>query len=158
LDKLSSRMTAIDNDYGTCERTEATLAIYNVDSDLVTQKLNIVPTSIQKIGVPRIMPSGVKRNGTMNTWLFSSDDCGMTSKDLRIHLTWLLDKIKPNESQLLEIQQVSGVKMAIRCRWESKYGDGGPTLWPEQMERMAKLNLEWTCSFSHYGSGLQIEE
>ena len=158
MDKLSSRFTPVDNNYGTCERTEATLAIYDVDPDLVTRKLQLIPTGSQKLGMPRIMPNGKEQIGSMNTWLFSSEASNRSSKDIRIHLNWLLDKIEPKEAQLQEIQQIQGVKMAIRCVWWSKYGDGGPTIWPEQMERMAKLNLEWTCSFSYYGPGLQIEE
>jgi len=156
MDNLSSRFTAINDEYGTCERTEATLAIYNIDPDVVTKKLNIICTSSQKIGIPKIMHGGVERIGTKNTWLYSSEGSDVKSKDLRIHINWLLDKIEPRRLQLKQLQQFLGVKMTIRCVWWSKYGDGGPTLWPEQMKRMAKLNLEWTLSFVFHDQGIDL--
>ena len=154
--KLSSRFTPINDEYGTCERTEATLAIYDLDPELVTKKLNIIPTYTQKLGVPRIMHHGVERIAKRNSWLYSSEGSDISSKDLRIHLNWLLDKIESVKLQLREIQQIPGVKMAIRCGWWSKFGDGGPTLWPEQMKRMAKLNLEWTLSFVYQAQGIEL--
>lgn len=158
MSKFDSRFTPIDDDYGTCEWTAATLAIYDIDPAIISTKLNITPSSSETIGKPRIMPSGVERIGTNHSWLFSTKQIELNSKDLRTHLNWLLDKIEPFETGLKELQQITGVKMAIRCSWRSKYGDGGPTLWPEQMERMAKLNLELTMSFLYEGYGLELSE
>jgi hypothetical protein len=150
MSELSSRFTPLDDDYETCEKTNVTLAIYHIDPDVVTSKLCLKPNTIQKIGVPRTMPSGVVRIGKMNSWLFSSEN-ELVSKDLRRHLDWILDKIEPISTQLIELQQIPKTRMALRCVWWSAYGEGGPTLWPEQMGRIAKLNLECTFSFSWYG-------
>ncbi len=87
--------------------------------------------------------------GRINTWLLSSRSWfrdipdPISSKDIRTHLDWLLRKIEPSTSQLLELQQIPDVKMSIRCSWWSNSKDfAGFALWPEQMEIMAKLNLE----------------
>jgi hypothetical protein len=147
---LSSRLTPINDLYPTCELTYATLAIGYIDPDLITKKLNLTPTRIQKKGIPRVMANGKTRIGNIDNWLLSSKN-EISSKDIRRHIDWLLDLIEPTTSQLLEIQLIDGVKMSIRCVWWSAHGEGGPTLWPEQMERMAKLNLECTFSFAWYG-------
>lgn len=151
MNEILSRMTPINDEYPTCERTEATLAIYNIDPDLVSKKIGVSPTSTQKKGIPKVMPNGSLHIGTIDNWLLSSEDY-VSSKDLRRHLDWILDKIEPFAEQLKELQQLPDVKMAIRVVWWSADGGGGPTLWPEQMERMAKLNLECTFSFAYYGN------
>lgn len=155
---MSSRFTPInDNDPG-CEKTNVTLCIYNIDPDLVTERLGIKPTTDQKVGVERIMPSGRKRIGHMNSWLLSSKSWfkaianPVSSKDIRTHLDWLLNLIEPSASQLLELQQMPDVKMVIRCSWWSTEKNGGSfALWPEQMEKMAKMNLECDLDISYYG-------
>jgi hypothetical protein len=149
MSEILSRRTPYDDQDACVDRTEATLAIYYVDPEIVSQKLNLIPTVSQKIGVPRIMPSGVERIGRINSWLYSSSHV-VSSKDIRRHLDWLLDRIEPSAIQLKELQALPGVKMSILCAWWSADGGGGPTLWPEQMERMAKLNLECDFSFAYY--------
>ena len=153
MNELSSRFTPIDDTDIDCDRTEATLAIYNVDPDLVTQKLGVTPSRSQKKGVPRIMRSGKQRIGRVNSWLLESEN-EVKSKDLRRHLDWVLDKVEPVVGQILEIQQYPNVKMSIRCVWWSAEAGGGsgPTLWPEQMRRMAQLNLECNLCFAYYGN------
>ncbi len=69
----------------------------------------------------------------------------MASKDVRPHIDWLLDALANSTHGLQTLQDHHEVKMAVVCEWWS-YGLGGPTLWPEQMSRLADLNLE--CSFS----------
>ena len=115
------------------------------------QKIGVSPTSVQKKGVPKVMPNGNVHVGTIHNWLLSSKD-SVSSKDLRRHLDWVLDRIEPFAEQLKELQQLPDVKMTVRCVWWSSDGGGGPTLWPEQMMRMAKLNLEFTVSFAYYGN------
>ena len=151
MNSLSSRLTPVHDLDSSCDFTRATLCIYNIDPDVVTQKIGVIPTDSQKKGVPGIMPSGVERIGRIDSWVLSSEDSNISSKDLRTHLDWLLDKTEPAAIQLQELQQIPDAKMAIRCVWWSAYGDGGPSLWPEQMERMAKLNLECGIRFAYYG-------
>ena len=38
--------------------------------------------------------------------------------------------------------------MTVNCIWYSRSGHGGPTLWPEDMADLARLNLE--CTFDVY--------
>lgn len=149
MNKVSSRFTPINDSDPDCDRTVATLAIYHIDPILVTQKLNLVPTGGQKKGFPKVMRSGKTEIGTIDSWLLSSEN-HTSSKDVRKHLNWLLDQIEPVAKQLKELQQLPEVKMTIWCVWWSASGGGGPTLWPEQMERMGKFNLECNFSFAHY--------
>jgi hypothetical protein len=150
MDLLSSRLTPIVDSYDTCEKTEATLCIYHIHPEIITQKLGIIPSSSKIKGILNRMPNGSERLWDMHNWLLSSED-DVSSKDLRKHLDWILDRIIPVSEQFLEFQQFPDVKMNMRCAWWSKYGDGGPTIWPEQMERMAKLNLECSLSILFFG-------
>ena len=158
MDKHASRMTPIDDNDPNCDKTDVALGIYNVDPDLVTEKLSIEPTFTSKIGVEGIMPSGARRVGRTNSWILASESWfrgvpnPVSSKDIRTHLEWLLTKLTPRCEQLLELQQIPGIKMRIICSWWSMEKDGGSfTLWPEQMEKMAQLNLECDFGISYYG-------
>jgi len=95
------------------------------------------------------MRSGRTVVGTVNSWLLTTEN-DVLSKDLRTHLSWLMDKIEPSGQALKELQQEPGIQMSVRCYWESAHGDGGPTLWPEQMKRMAELNLEISLTCADY--------
>jgi hypothetical protein len=76
-------------------------------------------------------------------WALSSEP-HVKSKDVRAHLDWLLAQLSNSHQGLLDLQQ-GEVVMGVNCPWWSLGGHGGPTLWPEQMRRLADLNLE--CSF-----------
>ncbi|OGO23028.1 MAG: hypothetical protein A2144_11685 [Chloroflexi bacterium RBG_16_50_9] len=152
MNQLSSRLTPINDLDISCDRAEATFCIYNIDPEFVTKKLNVMPTSSQKIGISRIMPSGKKRIGKVDSWLLSSEASHVSSKDIRTHLDWLLDKVKNAAAPIKELQEMPNAKMSIQCTWWSADGGGGPTLWPEQMKRMAKLNLECGFNFAYYGN------
>lgn len=149
VDKVASRRSPINDADPSCERTRATLCIYDVDPDLVTEKLGIEPTNSWKIGRAWVTPRGEKRVGRVNTWELESEGA-VLSKDLRRHLDWLLDRIEPAASQLTELQEIPGVTMTIWCTWWSAHLLAGPKLWPEQMRRMADLNLECLLCFSCY--------
>jgi hypothetical protein len=158
MNKMSPRLTPINDNDPECDKTHVTLCIYNIDPDLVTARLGIIPTICSKIGVERTMPNGSKQIGNINNWLlssiswFSSIPDPVSSKDIRTHLDWLLNKVEPSTSQLLELQELPDAKIVIRCSWWSAQKDGGCfTLWPEQMENLAKMNLECDFSISYYG-------
>jgi hypothetical protein len=150
MGKLSSRFTPIDDLDSSCSLTHATLCIYNIDPELVSQKIGITPTGKQKQGALSVLPDGSKKIGRINSWLLESKK-NVSSKDIRTHLNWLLIEIEPATERILELQQIFEVQMSIRCVWFSAEGGGGPTLWPEQMDRMAKLNLECCFAFAYYG-------
>ncbi len=143
-------LTPYNDEYETCESTYAVLCIYSgeIDPDVITQRLNIQPSEIDRIGLEHPPNSiGRKRIGKLNTWFLSSED-SIRSKDLRHHLDWLLEKVIPAKDVLKKLQKEPGIKMTISCSWWSAYGDGGPTLWPKQMGAIADLGLE--CGFDIY--------
>ncbi len=146
-----SRDTPIEDLDPSCERTEATLGIYNIDPDVVTNLMGIPPTGTRRKGVPREPPWGSRMLPGCDSWLLSSEGA-VTSKDTRTHLDWLLDKLEGAAEGLGRLQGLPGVKLTIRCSYWSTTGSGGPALWPEQMARMAELDLEWTFTFAALGN------
>jgi hypothetical protein len=126
-----------DDDYGTCEDTYATLHIDTGEEtpSLVTSKLKLSPSEFMEKGTLR---EGKYKN-RFNRWFLTSKGA-VKSKDSRRHIDWILDNLEPVKNELLELQL--SVKMDIGCFWLSTNGDGGPTLSPYQMRRLADLNLE----------------
>ena len=104
------------------------------------------PTTTYTIGEKKTNQFGDVKTVSVNSWLLSSENV-ITSKDLRHHLDWLLKTVEPARQQLRKVQQLPDIKMTTNCLWWST-GHGGPALWPEQMRRLADLNLE--CSFDIY--------
>jgi hypothetical protein len=144
--------TPYDDSYPTCERTCAELRVYTgeMDPDWVTQRLRVSPTRICKKGERKVNSLGRERVVKLNGWSLSSEGRS-SSLDLRRHLDWLLDKLEPGASQLRELQYVPGVTMYVTCTWWSAHAQGGPTLWPEHLRRLADLNLECQFDISFYG-------
>lgn len=152
-EKTLARHTPYDDAYGSCERTYAELRIYSgsMDPDAISGRLGITPTSVQRKGERKTNSLGRSREVPLNGWFFSSE--GKTaSRDLRRHLDWILDRVEPTKDQLAEIQSRVGVTMLINCVWWSAMGMGGPTLWPEQMRRIANLNLECSFELAFFGT------
>ena len=141
-----SRLTWIDHNYGTCDRTCAKLLIYPslLKHEDVTALLAIQPTEAQNKGdeIPTVRRT--IRVAKVTFWSISSE-AYVSSKDVRAHLDWLLDRLANSHDALRDLQQHHEVKMSVCCVWWSRGGHGGPTLWPEQMRQLAELNLE--CSF-----------
>jgi hypothetical protein len=118
----------------------------------VTELLGVSPT--RQVVAGEVSPPnslGRKRVGKINGWFLSSEG-HVESKDVRRHLDWLLAKLQQNPEALRKLQSAPGVRMSVECVWWSRYGDGGPTLWPEQMQALAALNLECGFDFAYYGA------
>jgi hypothetical protein len=96
------------------------------------------------------------RLGKVNVWLLDSEKF-VTSKDLRRHLDWIIATVYPSKTGLLQLQDRPDVKMDVSCVWWSRYGDGGPALWPEQMSALAELNLEISIAYSFYGTESEVD-
>lgn len=143
---VESRLTPYNDKYPTCERTCAELLIYpgSTDPDLVTTELGIRPTEITKKGATWRTAAGRTRTVPHNAWFLSSEG-KINSKDVRRHLDWLLGQLQTAQEGLRNLQSMPETKLAIKCVWWSARGQGGPTLWPEQMKMMAELGLE--CGF-----------
>jgi hypothetical protein len=121
-----------------------------MDPEIVTSQLGVNPTSLNKKGEKRVNSLGRTREVPLNGWFLSSES-DISSRDLRRHLDWLLDKIEPSAPQLSKLQTAPGLTMLINCIWWSATGQGGPTLWPEQMQRLAALDLECSFDISFFG-------
>lgn len=150
---IGSYFTPLNDFEENCERTDATLRIYSEEITplQVTELLGVAPTSSVTKG--QRIPTKVFdefRLGKVNGWFLSSEGV-VQSKDLRRHLDWLLDRLDGSAEGMRKLQQRQGVRMCVYCIWWSKYGGGGPNLWPEQMRRLADLNLECCFDFQHYG-------
>ena len=143
VDKTNSRQTPYDDCYGTCGRTDAKLLIYtgHIDPRWVGKLLDIEGACVSIKGQQVVNMLGRVREIKSNRWYLKTEGF-VESLDLRRHLDWLLEKVEPRARELKTLQQEEGIQMAISCVWWSVVGHGGPALWPEQMERLAKLNLE----------------
>lgn len=131
------------DDYQSCSRTYATLLIYpsGQHPDEITELLGIEPSRTSVKG-------GGLRGTNVNGWFLSSKDA-VISKDSRRHIDWILDGLERVSTKVKKLQN-SGALTAITCFWESVSGNGGPTLSPSQMRRLAELNLEiwWDVYFN----------
>jgi hypothetical protein len=152
MSNLLSRRTPYDDEYPTCEFTYAELRVYpgKLNPLSVTHHLGITPTSTRTKDERIVNSLGRERTVPMNGWFLSSEG-HISSKDVRRHLDWLLDNLEPFSDRLKELQELPEVKMSIECIWWSAYGQGGPTLWPEQMKRLAEMNLECGFDVSFFG-------
>jgi Domain of unknown function (DUF4279) len=150
---VDSRLTPLDDKYATCERTTATLRIAcgAMHPQQVTTLLNVEPTR-QTVRGERMQFSSRAKSyiPRLNMWLLDSEGV-ILSKDLRRHLDWIIGKVRPHRDALLSLQQLPDVKMDVTCVWWSQHGDGGPTLWPEQMLGLGELNLEMSIAVAFYG-------
>lgn len=149
---MKNRITPRDKMYSSCEETRVKLLIYPKSESVsdITSLLAMEPTSAANKGAISTNSLGKERIIQSSYWMLSSEHC-IESKDLRDHLDWLLDKLEEKSVGLKSIQNLEGIKLTISCVWWSAFGHGGPVLWPEQMRRMADLDLE--CSFDVYFFG-----
>ena len=152
----ASRLTPINDNYETCERTLAKLRIYGdkLDPGSITAVLGIEPTDSQSKGEIKKNSRGVGREAKIAGWFLSSEG-HVQSKDVRKHLDWLLAKLLPVKDKLHAIQETEDLVMGVTCVWWSVGGDGGPTLWPEQMSLLAELNLECGFEVAFYEDEIQ---
>ena len=143
-----SRRTPIDSKYATCERTAVSLRVYleNKSSSWVTKVLGMPATSAVDAG--SIVPGG-RRVARKTGWFLESEK-HVDSLDVRDHLDWLAVALQGKERQILQLQREDGVSLTVNCVWWSKGGEGGPTIWPEQMSFLSRMGLELTFEFSSY--------
>jgi hypothetical protein len=151
MENTSSRITEYDENYETCERCYAVFRIFSgsISPDIITANINIIATCARSKGELLASKTGRKRIVTENKWFLSSEE-KVLSKDLRCHLDWLLEKLYPSLEAIRQLQEKPDIKMNVICNWWSALGGGGPVLWPEQMSRLAELNLECAFSFVDY--------
>ncbi len=148
----ASRRTSVDDTYPSCSETRAELLIYpdQLHPQKVTERLGVEPTQMNVAGSEVTNSLGRTRVIRINGWFLSSEGL-VESLDTRRHIDWLLAKFEPKAAELQKLQAISGVRMSVNCIWVSRSGHGGPTLWPEQMRRLAELNLECSFDVGFYG-------
>lgn len=149
-----SRFTPLNALADACERTCAVLIVYSGDMhpSAITELLGQLPTRVVVAGEASLPNSlGRTRLGKLNAWFLSSEEY-VSSRDVRHHLDWLLDRLMQKRETLRALQSKRFIKMYVSCPWWSRQGGGGPSLWPEQMQGLAELNLECSFSFSDYSS------
>ncbi|MCU0914205.1 MAG: DUF4279 domain-containing protein [Planctomycetes bacterium] len=143
-----------NDEYATCEKTYATLCIYpgERDPDEVTERLRVQPTSIQRRGEPFVVSS--LRRCRLHAWFLCSQEY-VESRDSRRHIDWILDRVEPARQALAALRE-GGARRYLSCYWLSAHGHGGPILSPQQMRRLADLDLE--CGYDIYAGPLALEE
>jgi hypothetical protein len=129
-----------NDNYDTCDQTYVTLRIYsdNTQPDALTEFLGILPTDTQTKG----QKNELRGNGLIarNGWFLTSDNI-ITSKDSRRHIDYLADKLLPVKEKLKSLMS-DGNQIDISCFWASKNGQGGPTISPQQLSKLADLGVE----------------
>jgi hypothetical protein len=120
------------------------LRIYTKDEHphVISDHLNIKPSRICIAGQINVL--GEKSH---NGWFISTKG-KIKSRDSRRHIDWILDKIEPETETILKLQK-DGYSMDIMSYWGSATGNGGPTISPEQMSRLVRMNLSvwWDVYF-----------
>ena len=127
-------------DYPTCAYTHAWLRIMSdaLDPDAITETLGIQPTMTQRAGDPR--PSRPDRVYKSSGWWISTEGL-LTSLDARDHLDWILAKLVGCDASFERLHSERYL-IDVCVRWDSKSGEGGPTISPVQMKRLAELQIE----------------
>lgn len=129
-----------NDNYESCHETFVTLRIYsdNISPEEISKSLKTNPSeSVSKGDVYGIKTRKIRNH---NGWFLTSEGF-VESKDCRRHFDFLADKItslKPNFKEL----QNKGCQIDISCFWSSENGQGGPTLSPKQLKKLAQLELE----------------
>ena len=146
--------TDYDDDYATCKLTFCSLNVYStilsfdeIDSALELEfDKGFSKGEAQRMGPhKKIWPHSYARITTQDK---------VDSKDMRRHLDFLLSTIQDAPFATLIDQEK--LTANISCYWESKYGQGGPTLSPHQFQQLAQLPLElW---FDIYDGADDIDE
>jgi hypothetical protein len=124
-----------------CKRTYAILRIYpgDLDPTEVTQRLGIEPTLCQWQGKLR-HPGKPAHIASLNGWFLSSKDA-VDSNDSRHHIDWILQQLVPCSEALKELQAM-GARTDLFCFWESVDGHSGPVMSPQQIQKIADLELD----------------
>jgi len=147
---VNSHFTSIHDDNPDIDRAVAELRVYPgaMGPGEVSKRLGVAPTETLTIGQP-VKPES-ERRANCNGWFLTSEG-RVGSKDIRRHLDWLIDELRPAREALLALQKEPNVRMFVFCAiWTNGQG-GAATLWPEHMRALADLNLECSFEFADYG-------
>jgi hypothetical protein len=126
------------HDFPGCSRTYATLCIYHTSNDpvTVTDILKIIPSRTQKAGDM----TSYNKLAAISGWFLCTQG-KLTSRDVRVHIEWILHKLKNKKESLNSLFQ-SGCEMRISCFWESATGNGGPILDHQFITHLSEFQLD----------------
>ncbi len=130
-------------------KTHAQLRIYHdeLDPERITSLLGIEPSQIQVRGRARTTSIGKDFTPPIGGWFLSTKGIN-TSRDVRRHVAWILDRLA-GKDDILRSLQADGCRMDIFCYWLSADGHGDPIPSPAIMRRLGELELE--IRFDIYG-------
>lgn len=129
-----------EDNYKSCHETFVTLRIYSdtLSPEEISTVLQLQPSDSTTKG--EVVGINKKRTRKHNGWFLTSDGF-VASKDCRRHIDYLVDKISPFKGELKELEN-KGCSIDISCFWSSENGQGGPTLSPKQLKRLAELEID----------------
>lgn len=129
-----------DDNYQSCHETFVTLRIYSdtMSPEEISSFLRMQPSDSTFKG--EVVGEKTKKVRKHNGWFLTSDG-SVDSKDVRRHIDFLADKIAHLTSDLAELKN-KGCLIDLSCFWSSENGQGGPTLSPNQLKKLAELELE----------------
>ena len=131
-----------------CAETFASLRFFGdgLVPEQISDLLGLEPTEAALKGLATTSPSGKTRVASTGRWLLETRGQA-NSTDLEAHLVWLLDRL---EATRAEPTSLPGVSQAdVFCYWLSATGNGGPSLSPQVLSRLAHLQLR--LNFDLYG-------
>lgn len=131
-----------DDQYPTCLECRCRLMVYSETYDIrnIGIILNLEPTLLRIKG-DIIKTKHSERSVPISFWELSSE-ASVKSKDLRRHINWLISKLSNKIDTLKKVKSNKDCTIFIQCVWWSRYGDGGPVIWPEQMQFFSDSNLD----------------
>ena len=109
-----------------------------LNPDEITDLLAVSPTKIQIKG--DIVPEKIDKQFSKSGWFLSTEGI-LDSKDVRDHLDWILDHFRDHQLIFSKLHK-RGYLIDLCVRWDSLRGDGGPTISPKQMYKLAALDIE----------------
>ena len=129
------------DDYPTCAETFATLIIAHreLDPAAVPSALHSEPSRAWRRGEPRNSTGSQPAIAKEGEWRLSTRD-HVTSRDVRRHVDWLLDRVELGREALSKLQ-LQGYETEVAFYWRSASGHGGPALPPETLSRLGSLGL-----------------
>lgn len=137
---LMAAGTPYDENYATCTYTHAWLRVMGpeVDPDEVTAIVGVPPTEVQRRRDP--VHHKPEKTYSRGGWWISTKGV-LESKDARHHLDWILEKVAEKESEFMQLRG-RGCLVDLCVRWDSRWGHGGPTVGPKQMQALAGLGID----------------
>jgi len=144
--------TPLDAEFDSCLHCRVALAIHS--SFLSNEELESVlsPNGWPKPTRPkRRNPASEeyrKSRGIKGNFIVDSDQY-IQSNDLRHHINWVCDWVETSAELQNQINDLRN-NAVISCYWWSKYGLGGPALWPEHLARLARIGVEVQINFTDY--------